>query len=75
MSQNEHSLHSPKVETKKDFYGVALSIDSEFLKTSKEEAIKHTDFDKIVDIVVVVDGQRREMTIEEFKERIFTNKR
>ena len=75
MTDHEHSLSSPKTETKRDYYGVALSIDSKVLENTKQDSLKHQHFDKVVDILVVVDGQRREMTLEEFKERIFTNKR
>lgn len=64
-------LTTGKLTNVTNYIGLHLKLDTEFMKTQRDNIL----VDKKVDVIIDIDGFKRELTFEEFKERLTTNKR
>lgn len=72
--ENQINQEKPKgvfgeVETVKNYYGLHLNLNTDKMKKQRDE----TKADNKVDVLLVIDGTRVEMTFDEFKSRLLTN--
>ena len=58
-----------KVENIKNYYGIHLNLDLELMRKQRDAV----EADKKVDVLLVLDGTKVEMTFDEFKSRLLSN--
>jgi hypothetical protein len=72
MAENEkNDLKLGKVTTVKNYYGLHLTLDTKEMSEQRDMV----EAENKVDVFIKLDGKEYQMSFEDFKKRITTNKR